>query len=120
MSERTTTLRQAADEYVKHLRAAGKADPTVRSYAGDLEMAVRFFGAEKQMAKFLKVHVKRFLDSEPFNKRRSGTPKNEVTVRKSRRAIRQFFEWAVAQGYMAEVPVATPPARSRETVDGQG
>jgi site-specific recombinase XerD len=105
------TLRQAADEYVEHLRAAGKADPTVRSYAGDLEMAVRFFGAEKQMGKFLKVHVKRLLDSDAFNKRRSGAPKTEVTIRKSRRAIRQFFEWAVGQGYLVAVPM-TESARS--------
>jgi len=108
---KSTTLRQAADEYVEHLRAAGKADPTVRSYAGDLEMAVRHFGAEKAMGKFLKVHVKRFLDSEPFNKRRNGTPKSEVTVRKSKRAVRQFFEWAVEQGYMTGVPI-TESARA--------
>ena len=103
---KTTTLRQAADEYVQHLRDAGKADPTVRSYAGDLEMAVRHFGAEKQMGKFLKVHVKRFLDSDAFNKRRNGAAKSENTVRKSRRAIRQFFEWAVEQGYLADVPLS--------------
>jgi site-specific recombinase XerD len=106
MTKSTTTLRQAADEYVEHLRAAGKADPTVRSYAGDLEMAIRFFGAEKAMGKFLKVHVKRFLDSDPFNQRRNGTPKSEATVRKSRRAIRQFFEWAVEKGYLADVPIS--------------
>jgi len=106
MSQSTKTLRQAADEYVEHLRAAGKADPTVRSYAGDLEMAVRFFGTEKVMSKFLKVHVKRFLDSDPFNKRRNGAPKSEATVRKSRRAIRQFFEWAVEQGYLTAVPIS--------------
>lgn len=106
MSESNTTLRQAADEYVEHLRAAGKADPTVRSYAGDLEMAVRFFGAEKAMGKFLKVHVKRFLDSNDMNQRKNGVPKSDATVRKSRRAVRQFFEWAVEKGYLAEVPIS--------------
>ena len=87
-----------ANGYVAHLRTAGKTDPTVRSYAGDRKMAVRFFGAEKQMGNFLKVHMKRLLNSDAFNKRRSGAPKTDVTVRKSRRAI-----WQSSSGPSARI-----------------
>ena len=98
------TFQEAATAYVAHIQALGKAEPTVRSYGSDLAMAGVYFGGDKAMGKFLKAHVSGFLKSEVFTTKRDGTPKAEVSLKKSRRAVRQFFEWAVSQGHMNRVP----------------
>jgi len=104
------TLRACVDEYVAHLRALEKAENTVGAYASDLNLAVRHFGAEKLMAKFIAAHVQGFFESELVNRRSGGEPKAAISVAKTKRAVRQFFDWAARRGYVSRSPV---PARER-------
>jgi site-specific recombinase XerD len=102
----TMTLKTCADEYVAHLKAAGKAENTIGSYACDLNLVVEHFGADKAMAKFLPVHVRPLFDSERVLKTRAGKEKAPVSVAKTKRAIRMFFDWAGERGHIARWPVA--------------
>lgn len=102
----TMTLKTCADEYVAHLKAAGKAENTIDSYACDLNLVVEHFGADRAMVKFLPVHVKPIFESDRVTKTRGGKAKAPVSVAKTKRAIRMFFDWAGAKGYIARWPVA--------------
>lgn len=102
----TMTLKTCADEYVAHLKAAGKAENTIGSYASDLNLVVEHFGADRSMGKFLPVHVKPIFESDRVTKTRGGKAKAPVSVAKTKRAIRMFFDWAGAKGYIARWPVA--------------
>ena len=100
------TLKACADEYVAHLEAAGKAKNTIGSYACDLNLVVEHFGADRAMTKFLPVHVKPIFESDRVTTTRGGKPKVPVSVAKTKRAIRMFFDWAGERGYIARWPVA--------------
>ena len=108
------TLHDALQEYLEHLKACGKSERTLYTYARDLEQVETFFGSDKKLGSILVPHVSTFLKSDSLLKMRGDQNRSEITVKKTIRVFRMFLVWALAQGYIAKLPLPkdTPMGRS--------
>jgi len=99
------TLAQLADSYLHHLEAVGKSEGTVRSYRGDLNVALRVLGAETKVSDLTEKKVRGFFESDAVTKKRDGKPRNPITVAKQRRVLRLAVEWLVEVGVLKAAPI---------------
>ena len=111
------TLKDAAPRFIEHLRAAGKKEQTLRTYAKALEVAAGFLGEGKSLKAIRPADVGRFLKSDALLKKPSGKERAKPTVDQIVRCLRMLFEWAVAEGTIETVPFpkAAMPKRRRKT-----
>jgi len=111
------TLHDALQEYLGALRENGKSERTLYTYGRDLEQVETFFGPDKKLGSILIPHVSAFLKSDALLKMRGDQDRSEITVRKTVRVFRMFLVWALAQGYIAKLPLPkdTPMGRSART-----
>ncbi|MCZ7586505.1 MAG: hypothetical protein M5R36_25985 [Deltaproteobacteria bacterium] len=82
MSTKIVTIKQAAEQYVAHLKELGKNERTIVTYARHLDLAIAHFGEDKDIAKVLAVHVAAFFKSDAVNKlirepKKEGEPRAE-------------------------------------------
>jgi len=110
------TLKDAAPRFIEHLRAAGKKEQTLRTYAKALEVAVGFFGEGKTLKSLFPAAVGRFLNSDALLKKPNGKERAKPTVDQIARVLRMLLEWAQAQGHVEKVafPKAAMPKRKRK------
>jgi len=99
------TLAQLADSYLHHLEAVGKSEGTVRSYRGDLKVALRLLGAETKVADLTEKKVRGFFESDAVCRKRDGKPRNPITVAKQRRVLRLALCWLVEVGVLKQAPI---------------
>ena len=111
------TLHDALQEYLEHLKACGKSERTLYTYGRDAEQIESHFGSDKKLGSILVPHVSGFLKSDALLKLPGGKERSEPTVRKTVRVFRMFLVWALAQGYIAKLPLPkdTPMGRSLKT-----
>ena len=111
------TLHDTAQEYLEHLKAQGKTERTIYTYAKDFEQIEAFFGPEKKLGSILVPHVSSFLKSDALLKMRGDKPRSEITVKKTIRVFRMFLVWCMEQGYIAKLPLPkdTPMGRSAKS-----
>lgn len=111
------TLHDALQEYLDTLRNDGKSERTLYTYNKDAEQIEAHFGSDKKLRSILVPHVSGFLKSDALLKMPSGKERSEPTVRKTIRVFRMFLVWALAQGYIAKLPLPkdTPTGRSAKT-----
>ena len=102
--KKTIALKAAVGEYLSFLESEGKAPPTIGSYRGDYNLLLKHFGEEKEMSKLTAQQLGRLLKSDAVLKSRNGKPKAQASVEKTRRAIRQFFDWAGEKGFIKKSP----------------
>jgi len=111
------TLKDAAPQYLEHLRAAGKNEHTVRTYGKALEVVAGFFGENKALKALRPADVGRFLKSDALLKKPNGKERAKPTVDQIARVFRQLLEWAQGQGHVAGVAFprdAMPKRRRRQ------
>ncbi len=108
------TFQKAAEAYLEHLKAEGKSERTLYTYAKDFEQMEAFFGADRELAKILPPHVGRFLKSDELLKLTNGGERAKPTVDKTQRVMRMFFVWCVDTGRLKKLPLpkSTPMGRS--------
>ena len=108
------TLHEAAQAYIEHLRAEGKAERTLYTYGKDFEQIKAFFGAERKLSSILVPHVGKFFKSDALLKLASGKERAKPTVDKTKRVLRMFFIWAMETGRIDKLPLpkGTPMGRS--------
>ena len=112
------TLKDAAPQYIEHLRAAGKKEQTLRTYAKALEVAIGFFGEGKTLNALRPADVGRFLKSNALLKKPNGAERARPTVDQIARVLRMLLEWATAKGTIEAVPfpkAALPKRRRKAT-----
>ena len=111
------TLKDAAPQFIEHLRAAGKKEQTLRTYAKALEVAVGFFGEGKTLKSLFPAAVGRFLNSDALLKKPNGAGRAKPTVDQITRVLRMLLEWAVGEGTIDAIPFpkAALPKRRRKT-----
>ena len=111
------TLKDAAPQYLEHLRAAGKNEHAVRTYGKALEVVAGFFGEAKALKALRPADVGRFLKSDALLKKPSGAERAQPTVDQIARVLRMLLEWAQAQGHVQTLAFpqdALPKRRRRQ------
>jgi len=111
------TLKDAAPQYLEHLRAAGKNVHTVRTYGKALEAIAGFFGEAKALKTLRPADVGRFLKSDALLKKPNGAERAKPTIDQIVRVLRMLLEWAQANGHVTAVPFpqdAMPKRRRRQ------
>jgi len=112
------TLKDAAPQFIEHLRAAGKKEQTLRTYTKALDVAVGFFGEGKSLRSLFPAAVGRFLNSDTLLKKPNGSDRAKPTVDQIIRVFRMLLEWAAAKGAIETVPfpkAALPKRRRKAT-----
>jgi len=110
------TLKDAAPQFIEHLRAAGKKEQTLRTYAKALEVVAGFLGEGKSLKAIRPTDVGRFLKSDALLKKPSGKERAQPTVDQIVRVLRMLLEWAQGQGHIPNVafPKDALPKRRRK------
>ena len=109
-----TTLHEAVQTYLEHLRQAGKKERTLYTYSRDFQQIEAFFGADKPLASIRAMQVGKFLKSDALLKLPSGQERAKPTVDKTVRVLRMFLVWAKDTGLIQALPLPkdTPMDRS--------
>ena len=110
------TLKDAAPQFIEHLRAAGKKEQTLRTYTKALEVVAGFFGEGKTLKALRPADVGRFLNSDALLKKPNGADRARPTVDQIVRVLRMLLEWAVGERAIEAVPFpkAAMPKRRRK------
>jgi len=128
MSTKTVTIKQAAEQYVAHLKELGKNERTIVTYARHLDLAIAHFGEEKDVTKVLPVHVAAFFKSDAVNKlirepKKEGEPRQERprshhTIDQTKRVFRMMLVFCKDQGWLDKVPLPKDElAKVKESVE---
>jgi len=116
------TLKDAAPQYLEHLRAAGKNEHTVKTYGRALDVIAGFFGEAKALKALRPADVGRFLKSDALLKKPNGRERARPTVDQIARVLRMLLEWAQAQGHVQTLAFrqdALPKRRRRQQAQRQ-
>ncbi|MCA9319153.1 MAG: hypothetical protein KDB53_00390 [Planctomycetes bacterium] len=103
----TGALAGLCDAYITALPGLGKSPGTARSYAADLKVAIRHFGADVDAATITVEMVAAYFASDSVTKTRAGDDKNPITVAKLQRVFRLALLWAEEQRIITVAPI--PP-----------
>lgn len=91
--------------YVGHLKAAGKSDKTIASYRFDFMHAIEELGAATKLDALTPERVLEYFTCDRVMKLRSGKPKSQLSIDKTRRVLRQALEWAVEAKLIEKAPL---------------
>jgi len=106
MSKETVTLKEAVEKYMEHLKAEGRTERTQYTYKKDLDLALEFFGKEKDITKLIPAHISKFFKSDPVNKvPKSGREKSPLTIDKTRRVFRQMLVFCKERNFTEKIPL---------------
>lgn len=131
MSKGTTTLKEAVEKYIAHLKELGKNERTIYTYTRHLDLAIAHFGEKKDIAKILPVHVSAFFKSDAVNKlirepKKEGEPRRERsrsphTVSQTKRVLRQMLVFCKDHGWVEKVAISkSEMPRIKETAKPEG
>ena len=115
MSKQVTTLKQAVEKYLAHLKDLGKNERTVETYGRHLDLAVAHFGEKKDIAKILPTHVSTFFKSDAVNKlirepkkegeERKERPRSHHTIAQTKRVFRMMLGFCKEQGWVEKIAI---------------
>lgn len=80
--------------YTNALRAQGTTPSTIASYTAELNSAAKYFGADANPLTISAAALEKYFWSPQVNQKRDGSPRSQLTIDKTRRALRMAFEWA--------------------------
>jgi hypothetical protein len=98
------TLAQLSERYLDHMEREGKSAGTCFSYGMELKAAQAELGAEMLVAAITAEDVERFNKSKRVTKLKSGKPKAQPSIDKTRRVLRLAITWAAQVGLVAASP----------------
>jgi hypothetical protein len=102
------TLAELAEKYQASLVAEQRSDATISAYRSDLAIAQRVLGAEVAIDSITPQDVQRFNDSDDVLLSRSGAPKAQPTIERTRRVLRLALDYAEAEGWIVTTPCVEP------------
>ncbi|HGY91956.1 MAG TPA: hypothetical protein ENK43_12375, partial [Planctomycetes bacterium] len=97
--ESIETLGQLFDAYIASLVDRGKSAGTARSYAADLAVAKKHFGADLVLTALTPETVAGFFASDAVRMTRKGVPKSKITTAKIKRVLRLALLWAEGESF---------------------
>lgn len=80
--------------YTNVLRAQGTTPSTIASYSAELNSAAKYFGADANPLAISAAALEKYFWSPQVNQKRDGSPRSQLTIDKTRRALRMALEWA--------------------------
>jgi hypothetical protein len=98
------SLRAIGNAWIDHLRADGHSVSTVASYGNDLEVAYEHLGGDVAAAGLTERQIQGFNGCALVLRKKSGKPKAQPTILKTRRALRLALVWAAEQKLIAKAP----------------
>jgi len=104
-SEPTLTLEQLGVRYLEHMEREGKSAGTVFSYGMELKLAQAELGAQTLVADLTAEKIAAFNASPRVTCLKSGKPKAQPSIDKTRRVLRLALAWAAQAGLIALSPV---------------
>lgn len=99
------TVAELSELYLSHLEEIGKSPSTLFSYRMDLSIARNHFGEGKLISEITTDQVAEFFDSPVVTEKKTGKPKSEVTIKKTRRVLRMALAWAAEKGMIEKAPI---------------
>ena len=99
------TLADLCEAYVAYLEEAGKSPGTIFSYTAELKLACSALGRDTLITALTPEDVERYYTSDRVTKLRSGAPKANASVAKTRRVLRLALCYALEQGWIEKVPL---------------
>ena len=102
--------RDATGAEVQAEEDAGKSPGTVFSYTAELKLACSELGRDTQITALTPEAVERYYTSDRVTKLRSGAPKANASVAKTRRVLRLALCYALEQGWIEKVPLPASDA----------
>jgi len=97
----TTTLKEACEKYLEHLKSIGKKPSTLGTAKRTLDLLIADMGEEKEVGKILSVHVDKFFKSEAATMQtgKEGLkPRAQASVLQIRRIVRSALVYWHEQG----------------------
>ena len=111
----TITIKEAAEQYLAHLKDLGKNERTIITYGRHLDLAIAHFGESKDIAKILPAHVAAFFKSDAVNKliresKKEGEahterPRSHHTIAQTKRVFRMMLVYCKDQGWVEKVAI---------------
>jgi len=97
----TTTLKEACEKYLEHLKSIGKKPSTLGTAKRTLDLLIADMGEEKEVGKILSVHVDKFFKSEAATMQQGADgpkPRAQASVLQIRRIVRSALVYWHEQG----------------------
>ncbi len=114
-------LREVAEDYIDSLVFTETKASTIKVYLKSIQLAVDYFGAQRQVDAITLLQVGKFFNSPALKNLPNGKPRAELTVKQIKRVFRQCMDFALEKKWITSLPVpkselaharakATPPA----------
>jgi integrase/recombinase XerC len=110
---------QALTRYQRQLQADGCSAHTRAAYLRDLRALSRWLVGNPALGKITPDHLARFLASNEALQTPDGRPRAAITVNRTKSALRSFFAFCVASGWIKENParlIRSARVREKEPV----
>jgi site-specific recombinase XerD len=107
----TMTLGQLATRYIDSLEEAGKSEGTMFSYRIELRTALKQLGEDTLISSLTADDVRRYFESEPVMKLKSGRPKAMPSYLKTQRVLRLALCFAVERKWLESAPLPEAEAK---------
>jgi hypothetical protein len=101
----TLTLAKLSEMYLEHMEADGKSVGTCFSYTMELKSAIAELGGDTLVSEITPHLIERFNLCDRVMRLKSGKPKAQPSIDKTRRVIRLALTWAEQAGLIAKSPV---------------
>lgn len=118
------TLAELTTRYTAHMEDAGKSRGTVFSYESELRLAQRELGADLSIGAISREDIERFNACPRVTILKSGRPKSQLSIDKTRRVLRLALKWAadtklidVSPAEPVEEPAPTTEKRAKKSKD---
>jgi hypothetical protein len=103
----TITLAKLSEMYLEHMEQDGKSVGTCFSYTMELKSAIAEIGGDTLVAEITPHLIEKFNACDRVMRLKSGKPKAQPSIDKTRRVIRLALTWAAQTGLIASAPYAT-------------
>jgi hypothetical protein len=108
----TITLAKLSEMYLEHMEQDGKSVGTCFSYTMELKSAIAEIGGDTLVSELTPHLIERFNACDRVMLLKSGKPKAQPSIDKTRRVIRLALTWAAQIGLIASAPYPTKDAEA--------
>lgn len=102
----TLTLAGLARAYLDFIEKDGKSVSTCFAYCQELKIAASELGGETLVASLTAADIARFNNCKRVTKLKSGRPKSQLSIDKTRRVLRLALAYGEQFGLIAKSPIA--------------
>jgi len=107
-------LSDLSERYLHSMEMAGKSRGTVFSYSMELGAAQKELGADTPIAEITREDVIRFNEAPRVTTLKSGRPKSQLSIDKTRRVLRLALGFAVQTGLLVSSPAEDYEAKQQD------